>query len=112
MLDWQGNIRSHAKRKRIILSDIPEDATVSSAMAIGSIESKAIINLLNAYEEPPPKSTFSSIPAQADEEVPEANGKYIKPAVLKDGDIINNKLDCTLLLIGDRKSLIDLESSF
>ncbi|WP_422767237.1 type I methionyl aminopeptidase [Photobacterium leiognathi subsp. mandapamensis] len=38
------------------------------------------------------------IPAQADEEVPEANGKFNKPAVLKDGDIIN--IDVTVIKDG------------
>ncbi|WP_318523363.1 type I methionyl aminopeptidase [Photobacterium leiognathi] len=38
------------------------------------------------------------IPAKADEEVPEANGKFNKPAVLKDGDIIN--IDVTVIKDG------------
>ena len=34
MLDWEGNILPKTARQRIVLSDIPDDLDISSAIAV------------------------------------------------------------------------------
>ena len=67
MLDWQGNIKPVTDRQTILLSDIPDDDSVSSAVAMGSIETKAILDILDSIDEEPPAPTFPKVPLDADE---------------------------------------------
>ena len=67
MLDWQGNIKPVTDRQTILLSDIPDDDSVSSAVAMGSIETKAILDILDSIDEEPPAPTFHKVPLDADE---------------------------------------------
>ena len=67
MLDWQGNIIPASDRQTILLSDIPDDDYISSAVAVGSIEANAILDILDSIDEETPAPTFPEVPLAADE---------------------------------------------
>ena len=50
MLDWQGELKPPKDRQQILLSEITEDLPMSSAYAVGSIESKTVIQILDDAE--------------------------------------------------------------
>ena len=51
MLDWQGQMVQPKHRQTILLSDIEEDAEISSACYIGHVESQAVIDLIQKRNE-------------------------------------------------------------
>ena len=49
MLDWDGNISDKRERKRLLLSEIEEDANVACTTTISSIEAK-VVDELHGYD--------------------------------------------------------------
>ena len=65
MTDWQGNTRSYSRRQRILLYDVSEDTNNISAITVGSIAFKAIIDFLDGNNGASSVSVYSSIPSDA-----------------------------------------------
>ena len=63
MLDWEGNVVPFRTRKRLLLSDIPENAMINSVLSLGKEENEFIDNLIDIDEVHHP----DFIPWEADE---------------------------------------------
>ena len=67
MLDWQGNLNPPSDRQKILLPDIEEDTFISNTFAVGKIEARVIVDLLDNTCTKHPLLGYDIFPKEVDE---------------------------------------------
>ena len=64
MLDWKCAMKEKRYRQQIILEDIQEDVSISTASYIGHVETQAIEEILSVNYQHQPEPTFAAMPEE------------------------------------------------